>query len=79
LAWTTDTPRGFLRVERQTSVPLPGVGGCIFLIRTYSYGFDQLAREQRAILATALTQTPPEILRYKGLTAALPRALELLA
>jgi len=79
LAWTADTPRGFLRVERQTSVPLPGGGGCIFLIRTYSYGFDKLAREQRAILSTALTQTPPEILRYKGLTAALPRALELLA
>jgi hypothetical protein len=78
LAWSAETARGFLRVERQTSVPLPAVSGCVFLIRTYSYGFDELAPEQRATLATALAQMPPEILRYKALTAAVPPALALL-
>jgi len=80
LAWSDATPRGFLRVERQTIIPLPlpESAGCVFLIRTYLYGFDELSAEQRAILATALECMPPEILRYKSLTAAVPRALELL-
>jgi dimethylamine monooxygenase subunit A len=78
LAWSAETPRGFLRVERQTIVPLPETAGCVFLIRTYLYGFDELSAEQRATLAQALTGMPPEILRYKALTSALPRALALL-
>lgn len=77
-AWSPATPRGFLRVERQIVAPLLGTGGCIFLIRTYLYGFDQLTLEQRAILTTALERMPAEILRYKGLVDARPRALELL-
>jgi hypothetical protein len=78
LAWSSSTPRGFLRVERQTTVPLPAVAGCIFLIRTYLYGFDELTPAQRGILARALTLMPPELASYKGLLAAVPRALELL-
>jgi dimethylamine monooxygenase subunit A len=78
LAWSPQTPRGFLRVERQTIAPLPEVAGCVFLIRTYQYGFDELSQEQRAILAAALERMPPEILHYKALDQALPRALELL-
>jgi dimethylamine monooxygenase subunit A len=78
-AWSADTPRGFLRVERQTIVPLPEASACIFLIRTYLYGFDELGAEQRRTLAQALAQMPHEILSYKRLTGALPRALELLA
>lgn len=79
LAWSKATSRGFLRVERQTIVSLPPeTAGCVFLIRTYLYGFDELSSEQRAILATALERMPPEILQYKGLTTAVPRALELL-
>jgi hypothetical protein len=76
--WSTLARRGFLRVERQTTVPLPHVGASVFLIRTYLYGFDELAAEQRGTLRTALERMPPEILRYKRLEAALPRALELL-
>jgi hypothetical protein len=78
--WSASTPRGFLRVERQTIAPLPLAesAGCIFLIRTYQYGFDELSPEQRGILASALERMPPEILRYKALSSALPRALELL-
>jgi dimethylamine monooxygenase subunit A len=78
LAWSAETARGFLRVERQTIVPLPASASCVFLIRTYLYEFAELSRENRAILATALQRMPPEILRYKGLSQALPRALELL-
>lgn len=77
-AWSAATSRGVLRVERQTTVPLPDVAGCVFLIRTYLYGFDELVPEKRAILARALERMPSEIAAYKGLTAAVPRALELL-
>ena len=76
--WSATTARGFLRVERQTTVPLPAVSACVFLIRTYLYGFDELATPQREILAQALAQMPAELQRYKSLEAAVPRALELL-
>jgi dimethylamine monooxygenase subunit A len=78
LAWSPTAPRGFLRVERQTTVPLPAVSGCVFLIRTYLYGFAELPPEKREVLARALEQMPPELARYKSLTTARPRALELL-
>jgi hypothetical protein len=67
-----------LRVERQTTTPLPAAAGCVFLIRTYLYGFAELSPEKRELLARALEQMPPEVARYKSLTKALPRALELL-
>lgn len=79
VAWSRTTPRGYLRVERQTLVPLPGHVSSLFLIRTYSYGFDTLTPPQRVTLHNALQQMPPEILRYKRLENALPRALELLS
>jgi hypothetical protein len=78
LAWSAATERGFLRVERQTTVPLPEVSGCVFLIRTYLYGFEELSSAKREVLAQALQRMPSELLRYKSLTTALPRALELL-
>ena len=77
-AFSTTTARGFLRVERQTTIPLPTVFGCVFLIRTYLYDFAELSPEKREILAQALEQMPPELARYKSLTTALPRALQLL-
>ncbi len=77
-AWSASTARGFLRVERQTTVPLPAWSACIFLIRTYLYGFDELPSKHRHTLAQALAAMPPELLHYKQLTSALPRALELL-
>lgn len=77
-AWLPSTPRGFLRVERQTTVPLANGAASLFLIRTFLYGFDELSGEQRAILAGALRLMPQEIVHYKGLTQAIPRALELL-
>lgn len=77
-AWSPLTEHGFLRVERQTCVPLGEVGASIFLIRTYLYAFEELPGPARATLATALTLMPPELVRYKRLEAAVPRALELL-
>lgn len=77
-AWSAQTPRAFLRVERQVTVPLAPVPASLFLIRTYLYGFDELSSEQRAVLARALELMPPELLRYKQLEQARPRALELL-
>jgi hypothetical protein len=78
VAWHPDTARGFLRVERQVTVPLPSASASVFLIRTYLYGFDELTLPQRAQLGSALTQMPAEIARYKRLETALARALELL-
>jgi hypothetical protein len=78
-AWSAATSRGFFRVERQTTVPLADAATSVFLIRTYLYGFDELAPENRRTLAQALASMPPEIVRYKRLEAAIPRALELLA
>jgi hypothetical protein len=77
-AWSEQSQRGFLRVERQTTVPLPHAAASVFLIRTYLYAFGELTLEQRATLHSALQRMPPEILRYKRLEAALPRALALL-
>ncbi|HYP89491.1 MAG TPA: heme-dependent oxidative N-demethylase subunit alpha family protein [Polyangiaceae bacterium] len=77
-AWSAFTPRGFLRVERQLTVPLPSESGSIFLIRTYVYGFDELTSSQRSDLSVALREMPPELLRYKRLELGQARALELL-
>jgi hypothetical protein len=77
-AWDSSTARGFLRVERQLTVPLTEQAASVFLIRTYLYGFDELTAEQRAVVSSALQQMPPELVRYKRLEAALPHALALL-
>ncbi len=57
----------FFRVERQTTVPLPGHNAAIFLIRTYVRGFDQLTDDEVDTLRTAMELMPEDILRYKGL------------
>jgi hypothetical protein len=77
--WSARTERGFLRVERQVTVPLGTHSASVFLIRTYLYSFDDLTGEQRHVLRRALALMPPEIARYKGLEVAMSRALELLS
>lgn len=64
--WRVDG-RGWLRVERQVTVPFPDVAAALFLIRTYLYPFDSLTAEQRHTLATALEAMPATIAIYKGL------------
>ncbi|HEY8514682.1 MAG TPA: heme-dependent oxidative N-demethylase subunit alpha family protein [Candidatus Binatia bacterium] len=64
--WRADGP-GFLRVERQTTVPFREHEAALFLIRVYLYPFSSLTAEQREILARALELMPEHVARYKGL------------
>jgi hypothetical protein len=66
--WRADGD-GFLRVERQTTVPFRELAASLFLIRVYLYPFASLTAEQRDTLAHALDLMPPEVARYKGLDA----------
>ncbi len=78
LAWPGEE-RGWLRVERQVTVPFPEVSASLFLIRTYLYPFAELSPDQRSVLATALELMPLPVALYKGLSeAARATAAELL-
>ena len=59
--------QGYLRVERQTIVPLQL--GALFLIRTYRYPIQVLTSAQRVELANALRLLPENIAKYKGLAS----------
>jgi len=61
--------RWHLRVERQTSVPLPALQRALFTIRPYLVPIDELAPEQRMTLADALESMSPAALAYKGVPA----------
>lgn len=76
--WSPSTPRGWLRIERQVTVPLPEVEASVFLIRTYLTPLDELAPAQRSTLSEALRAMPEEIARYKSLWDGRDRMLELL-
>ena len=67
LPWNSHKGRGWLRVERQVTVPFPGVEAALFLIRTYLTPFEALRPSQRTTLAVAIDGMPPEVLRYKDL------------
>lgn len=62
-----DGSDGFLRVERQLTVPFPEVDAGLFLIRTYVYPFASLRPSQRTVLRGAIDAMPEEVARYKGL------------
>lgn len=66
LPWR-DGCRGWLRVERQVTVPFEVERAALFLIRTYLYPFDGLSRERRAVLRAALGSMPAEVAAYKGI------------
>ena len=66
VAWR-DAAAGWLRVERQVTVPFPAVAASLFLVRTYLYPFASLAADEKWALAAAIDQMPPEIARYKRL------------
>ena len=57
---------GYLRVERQTTVPLENCA--VFLIRTYLYPIDELGVNTRILLGTSLKNMPANLAHYKGLT-----------
>ena len=66
-AWRPRGP-GWLRVERQVTVPFAEESASLFLIRTYLYPFSSLRRARRTTLAAALDSMPQDVARYKGLT-----------
>lgn len=73
-----DADEGFLRVERQTTVPFADVGASLFLIRTYLYAFSALTAAQRETIARAVETMPPAASAYKGFSAASASILRLL-
>lgn len=64
-AWGADST-GYLRVERQITVPFPAVGASLFIIRTLVYAFESLSESQRATMSRAIDVMPPAVRRYKG-------------
>ena len=77
-SWRADG-EGFLRVERQLTVPFPDVNASLFVIRTYLYPFTELSRAQRDLLGTAVETMPADAARYKSFATAKPIILALLA
>jgi len=64
-----ETGAGFLRVERQLTVPFAAVNASLFLIRTYIYSFDSLDAEHRQRLSEAVLAMPEDAARYKNIAA----------
>ncbi|MBX3659064.1 MAG: DUF3445 domain-containing protein [Ramlibacter sp.] len=73
--------RCFLRVERQTFLPVPGRTQAVFTIRVSVQPLTRAVAspEQAASLAAALRSMSPAVLEYKGLTTAQPVLLRWLA
>jgi dimethylamine monooxygenase subunit A len=65
----------YLRVERQVIVGLPECDAFVFTIRTYFYGIDDLASDEKKALLSAVENMSPQSLAYKGLTGALDSLL----
>ena len=76
--WSLDG-EGWLRVERQLTVPFAQVQASLFLIRTYLYSFASLAAEERATLRRAIETMPPAAAGYKRFTASRDIIFALLA
>ena len=76
-SWS-DEGAGFLRVERQLTVPFADVDTALFIIRTYIYPFASLRADDRRRIADAVEAMPIEAARYKGLVDAKPIILGLL-
>jgi len=60
--------RWWLRVERQTSLPLPELDRALFLIRPHLVPLTSLGAGQRRVLHDAVASMGDEALAYKGLT-----------
>lgn len=75
--WRADGP-GFLRVERQTTVPFPEHEASLFLIRVYVYPFAALSPIERQVLQRAIVAMPDHVARYKGIEAARETVLAVL-
>ncbi len=60
---------GWLRVERQVTVPFPAVGAALFLVRIYVYPLASLTAEQLTTLRSAIVSMPADVGAYKHLVA----------
>ena len=58
----------WLRVERQSSLPLPALGRALFLIRPHLVPLASLDPAQRLRLHDAVASMSPQVLAYKGIT-----------
>lgn len=60
--------RTFMRVERQTTFPMPDLERALFTIRVYMQPLTEAANtpESRAHLAASLRSMKPEVIVYKG-------------
>jgi hypothetical protein len=81
-AWLSDpavvAARTYVRMERQTTLALPGLGRALFTIRIYLTPLtDRLAAEPelRPRIATLLRSCSPAVLAYKGMTELVPPLL----
>lgn len=77
-AWDDTVTEGFLRVERQITIPFQSVEASVFLIRVLIYPFSSLSAEQRRTLAEAVDAMPEDARRYKSLEQPRARVLEIL-
>ena len=81
-AWLTDldllASNVSVRIERQTTYPMPDLGRALFTVRVYSTPLVSLAEDRpdlTARLARILRSASPEVLAYKGIAEyALPVA-----
>ncbi|MBW3641059.1 MAG: DUF3445 domain-containing protein [Actinobacteria bacterium] len=64
-----DPAAWWLRVERQTSVPLPALERALFTIRPYLVPLTALSANRCAVLADAVDSMGAEARRYKGITS----------
>lgn len=62
-----DPAAWWLRVERQTSIPLPGLDRALFTIRPHLVPLAALSPERCAVLADAVASMSPAALDYKGI------------
>lgn len=62
-----DPEHWWLRVEAQTTVPLPHLSRALFLIRPYLVPLVDLTSPQRTALAAAVASMSPAALDYKGI------------
>ena len=71
--------RWWLRVERQTALPLPELDRALFLIRPHLVPLTSLDPDQRRRLLAAVASMSPASLAYKGLTGVREDLLQWLA
>lgn len=66
-AWGPESD-GYLRVERQITVPFPSVDASLFIIRTLVYAFASLSAAERETIGRAVDAMPSAVRRYKGVS-----------